>query len=120
MNVVDVTVQGERVVIPGAEGLAFPPALLAQVRGAVSFGIRPEALEVSLASGDGFIPAEAHIIEPLGSHDIIDLKVGRAMLRARVRSGFVAVPGTGVFVRADPGRAHFFDRASGVSLGVRL
>jgi len=120
MNVVDVTVADGRVVIPGAEGLVFPPALLAQVRGEVSFGIRPEALEVSLTPADGFIPAEAHIIEPLGSHDIIDLKVGQAMLRARVRSGFVARPGTPVFVRADPGRAHFFDRASGVSLGVRL
>ncbi len=122
MNVVDVTVQDGRVVIPGAEGLSFPPALMTQLGGKreLSFGIRPEALDLALTPTEGFVAAEAHIIEPLGSHDIIDLRVGQALLRARVRSGFVAKAGTPVWLRADAGRAHFFDRATGASLGVRL
>ncbi len=42
------------------------------------------------------------------------------MLRARTRSGFVARAGDQVFARLDPVQAHFFDSASGQSLGVRL
>ena len=37
-------------------------------------------------AADGFLPVEAHIIEPLGSYDIVDLKFGSQMLRARTRS----------------------------------
>ncbi|RUU75072.1 ABC transporter ATP-binding protein, partial [Mesorhizobium sp. M7A.T.Ca.TU.009.01.1.2] len=59
-------------------------------------------------------------VEPLGSFDIVDLKVGSKMLRARTKSGFVAGPGQKVFARIDPAQAHFFDTASGKSLGVRL
>ena len=42
---------------------------------------------------DGYLPVEAQIIEPLGSHDIVDLKVGEQLLRARTASGFVRGPG---------------------------
>ncbi len=127
MNVADVVVSGEgtaaRVMMAGAgEGFHFPAVLLAALpAGAgLSMGIRPEALEVALTPTAGFIAAEAHIIEPLGSHDIIDLRLGAATLRARTRSGFVAGPGARVFVRADPARAHFFQTDSGTSLGIRL
>ena len=68
----------------------------------------------------GYMPVEAHIIEPLGAYDIVDLKVGSQMLRARTRSGYVAQAGDRVFARIDPAQAHFFDADSGNSLGVRL
>ena len=131
MNVADVEVNGTageaRVVVAGSpEGFVFPAGLVDALRGAganrrgLSLGIRPEALEVSLAPQTGSIPVEAHLIEPLGSHDIVDLKMGPGFIRARTRSGLVPGPGTQVHVRADVGRAHFFDTATGKSLGVRL
>ncbi len=131
MNVAEVTVAGQageaRVTVAGAEaGFVFPAALIDRLQAAggagaaLTLGIRPEALEVALTPTPGHIEAEAHIIEPLGSHDIIDLRLGDQTLRARTRSGFVPGPGTRVFVRADPGRAHFFDTGSGNSLRVRL
>jgi multiple sugar transport system ATP-binding protein len=131
MNVADVTVTGAdgaaRVTVDGAaEGFPFPAALIDRLQAAggagrpLSLGIRPEALEVTLAPQPGAIEVEAHLIEPLGSHDIVDLRVGPGFLRARTRSGLVPGPGTQVFVRADAGRAHFFDTGSGQSLGVRL
>ena len=55
----------------------------------------------------------------LGAYDIVDLQVGSQMLRARTR----AVMSGGRrprFCRVDPSQAHFFDTASGNSLGVRL
>ncbi|TGR16163.1 ABC transporter ATP-binding protein, partial [Mesorhizobium sp. M8A.F.Ca.ET.197.01.1.1] len=68
----------------------------------------------------GYMPVEAQIIEPLGSFDIVDLKVGSSMLRARTKAGYVSGPGEKVHARIDPEQAHFFDTASGKSLGVRL
>ena len=68
----------------------------------------------------GYMPVEANIIEPLGSFDIVDLKVGSKMLRARTKAGYVSGPGEKVHARVDPEQAHFFDTASGKSLGVRL
>lgn len=128
MNVADVTVSGEgdtaRVTVAGAgEGFVFPAALLAQVRQperALKLGIRPEAIEVSLTAAEGHLAAEAHIIEPLGSHDIVDIRVGDTLLRARSKPGLVAKPGTPVWLRLDAGRAHLFDSETGTSLGIKL
>ena len=108
-----------------ADGFAFPGELLARLdgnaaAGQLSLGIRPEGVLVALESTPGFLPVEAHIIEPLGSYDIVDLRIGSQMLRARTRSGFVRNAGDHVFARIDPPQAHFFDTASGRSLGVRL
>jgi multiple sugar transport system ATP-binding protein len=123
MNVALARVGGEagaaRVTMRGAaQGFPFPAALLDRVGGEVALGVRPEGVLVARDAHDGYLPVEAQIIEPLGSHDIVDLKVGEQMLRARTASGFVAGPGTRVWARLDPAQVHFFDAASGTSLGA--
>ncbi|MCV0395226.1 MAG: ABC transporter ATP-binding protein [Rhizobiaceae bacterium] len=106
--------------------IAFPRDLLGQLSaagakaGPLALGVRPEGVIVSREEKEGMIPVEAHIIEPLGSHDIVDLKVGEEFLRARTRAGYVDRPGRTVWTRIDPAQAHFFDPGSGDSLGVRL
>jgi multiple sugar transport system ATP-binding protein len=129
MNIVDASVSetggNARVSVNGAaEGFAFPQALLSKLNGAagngIQLGVRPEGVLVEREAKDGYLPVEAHIIEPLGAFDIVDLQVGKEMLRARTRSGYVKAAGDRVFARVDPGQAHFFDKASGNSLGVRL
>jgi multiple sugar transport system ATP-binding protein len=108
------------------EGFAFPTALGDRLASAgaeksnMTLGVRPEGVLVSRDRQEGFMPVEAHIIEPLGSHDIVDLKVGDAMLRARTKSGYVSGPGEPVWARIDPSQAHFFNTATGQSLGIRL
>jgi multiple sugar transport system ATP-binding protein len=115
-----------QVTMEGAEsGFAFPRELLSRLNGkaasgGISLGIRPEGVIVAHQAAEGFLPVEAHIIEPLGSCDIVDLKVGSQMLRARTRSGYVANAGDRVYAKLDPAQAHFFDTESGNSLGVRL
>ena len=64
-------------------------------------GVRPEAVQVAHAGGPGLRPVEAQFIEPLGSHDIVDLKVGERFLKARTPSGFVRAPGEAVWARLD-------------------
>ena len=107
-----------------AAGFEFPQALLSKLNGhaggQLALGIRPEGVLVRREATAGFLPVEAQIIEPLGSFDIVDLKVGSKMLRARTKSGFISGPGEKVYARIDPSQAHFFDAASGKSLGVRL
>ncbi len=131
MNVANASVSehagAARVTVEGAsEGFAFPRELLVRMdalkiaNGHLALGIRPEGVQVEREPKSGYMPVEAHIIEPLGAYDIVDLKVGSQMLRARTRSGYVAQAGDRVFARIDPAQAHFFDADSGNSLGVRL
>ena len=129
MNVAETRVaeQGGQasVSVGGVErGFAFPHELLSKLNGhaagGLALGIRPEGVLVRHEKADGYLPVEARIIEPLGSFDIVDLTVGDEVLRARTKSGFVPGPGKQVFSRLDPAQAHFFDTASGKSLGVKL
>ncbi|TPN79441.1 ABC transporter ATP-binding protein [Mesorhizobium sp. CU2] len=129
MNIVEAGVAGEanaaRVSIGEAPGgFEFPRELLSKLNGhssgGLTLGIRPEGVLVRREAAPGYMPVEAQIIEPLGSFDIVDLKVGSKMLRARTKAGYVSGPGEKVHARIDPEQAHFFDTASGKSLGVRL
>jgi multiple sugar transport system ATP-binding protein len=131
MNLAEATVKEDaghaRIDLKGAStSFDFPPELtnrLSAARGEngnLTLGVRPEGVIVAREANDGFMPVEAHIIEPLGSHDIVDLKVGEQMLRARTKSGFVPRAGETVWARIDPAQAHFFNTATGSSLGIRL
>jgi multiple sugar transport system ATP-binding protein len=110
---------------PATPGFAFPRELLGRLNGHASgaglaVGIRPEGVLVAHEARDGYVPVEVHLIEPLGSYDIVDLKLGEGMLRARTTAGFATSAGERLHARIDPGQAHFFDTTSGKSLGVRL
>ena len=107
-------------------GFALPAGILPQIAASggadqpLTLGIRPEAIDVSLSPRDGYVEALTHIIEPLGSHDIVDLNLGPVPLRARTRSGYVPRVGTKVWIQFDPSRLHLFNRETGVSLGIKL
>jgi len=128
MNLSPVDVRDEagtmQVAMGNSAAFEFPAALASKLtekkaqQGSIALGIRAEGVEIALDQKPGFVPLTAGIIEPLGSHDIVDLKVGDTMLRARTKSGFVARPGEKVWARIDPAQSHFFDTATGNSLGV--
>jgi multiple sugar transport system ATP-binding protein len=79
-------------------------------------GVRPEAVLLSHEPRAGYVETETSNVEPLGSHDIVDVGAGSETLRARCASGFVHGEGARVWMALDPERVHFFDAASGVSL----
>jgi multiple sugar transport system ATP-binding protein len=112
-----VVLAGERFALPEAAGAAL--AGVPTGRDLV-LGVRPEGVRLSREAGEGMLPMEAHLIEPLGAYDIVDLKLGDRYLKARTASGFVDAPGNTVWAGLDPGQVHFFDAASGESLKVRL
>jgi multiple sugar transport system ATP-binding protein len=108
-----------------SESFELPHELLGMLEqkkagNALSLGVRPEGVLVSRDEQPGYRPVEAHIIQPFGGFDIIDLKVGSKTLRARTSAGYVGKAGDRVWARIDPAHAHFFDTNSGASLGIRL
>jgi multiple sugar transport system ATP-binding protein len=128
MNIAPVAVEeaeGEVQVVLESESFALPRELLGmldskQAGRSLSLGVRPEGVILSRDQQPGYRPLKAHIIEPFGPFDIVDLKVGSRTLRARTATGFVDRPGDQVWAKIDPAQVHFFDTSSGASLGIRL
>ena len=90
-----------------------------QAAGGLMLGVRPEAVRVSRERAPGHVPIEAHIIEPLGAYDIVDLRLGSQFLRARTASGFVSGPGATVWAQLDAAQTHFFSEETGLALDAR-
>ena len=104
-----------------AEGFGFAGPLPPPSTGAddgLMIGVRPEAVQVARDERAGYIPIEAHLIEPLGAYDIVDLKLGSQFLRARTASGFVTGPGETVWAHFEESQTHFFSSRSGSALDV--
>jgi multiple sugar transport system ATP-binding protein len=115
---------GERMklfLVDAAEGLDFagpvPPQSIGTKEG-LMIGVRPEAVQIARTEQAGYIPIEAHLIEPLGAYDIVDLKLGSQFLRARTASGIVAGPGQTIWAHIDESQTHFFSSQSGIALEV--
>ena len=84
-------------------------------------GIRPEGVQVAREAGPGMRQMEAHLIEPLGAYDIVDLKVGERFLKARTPSGFVRGAGrAGLGAARRAAGAFLRRRHAATSLGVGL
>jgi multiple sugar transport system ATP-binding protein len=118
--------EATRVVLgDGAGAFEFPVELARNVAGSLTagleltLGIRPEAVLIARAEVPGYVPLVAHLIEPLGAYDIVDLRLGPQLIRARTPSGFVGRAGDGVWARLDPAQTHFFDPRTGNSLETR-
>ena len=104
-----------------AEGFDFAGPVPPQFTGTedgLMIGVRPEAVQVAREERVGYVPIEAHLIEPLGAYDIVDLKLGSQFLRARTTSGFVAGPGQTVWAHVEESQTHFFSSQSGSALEV--
>ena len=130
MNISKATLQanggGTNLVLGSAATFEFPRELQGRIAAEryaepdITIGIRPEGVMVAREEAPGFIPVEAHIIEPLGAYDIVDLKVGGQFLRARTASGYVHRPGEMVWAKLDESQTHFFHSSTGESLNIRL
>jgi len=131
MNVVNGAVRpggGDTHVILGNNDaqLSFPQKLYHMIvekkhtEDELAIGVRPEGVLVAREQTPGYVPVEAHIIEPLGPFDIVDLMFGTQMLRARTSSGYVAKAGDVVWAKLDEAQTHFFSTRTGESLHIRL
>jgi ABC-type sugar transport system ATPase subunit len=110
MNLIPAEIQGGQVRLPGG---AMLPA--ARPAGAVTLGIRPEALAWQ-ADGAAAIEGPATVVEPLGAETLVTLDLAGHVLHARVPPRSVRHAGETVRLSVAPDALHFFDPATGARL----
>jgi multiple sugar transport system ATP-binding protein len=75
-------------------------------------GVRPEDIAVSRDELPEGMPTEVYVIEPLGSENIIDLRLSGHVLKARTAPTFTPRMGDALWARIDQDRMHLFDAAT--------
>jgi multiple sugar transport system ATP-binding protein len=111
MNLVDGEIDaaaGEFESHDGALHLASIPAVGGG--GPVTFGIRPENIEISTTKRDGWWRATVYVTELMGSETFVIVEIGKQKIIARAASDFRAETGSAVWIDFDFQKAHWFDQ----------
>jgi multiple sugar transport system ATP-binding protein len=77
----------------------------------VTYGIRPEHLTIG-REGDGVL-AEVIVVEPTGADTQVFARIGEQPLSAVFRERHTFAPGDRIWLRPEPGKAHWFDADNG-------
>jgi multiple sugar transport system ATP-binding protein len=114
----------EGAVVPGAKAIsidgvsiALPEVRDGQPHGALALGARPEQIVLSDA---GALRGEVFGIEYLGTTQIITVKTGRGMLKARVSADIAAKHGEQVGLSFKPERLSLFNANTGRAVHTAL
>ncbi len=88
----------------------YADARVETLQRAVTYGIRPEHIKVTPSgTWSGGLQGEVVVVEPLGSREIVIVRVGERELTAEVESTGVLHPLQSVDVVIDAGHGHLFD-----------
>jgi multiple sugar transport system ATP-binding protein len=99
--------QGLRLTVPAARATA----LRAYKGQQVALGVRPEDVHVATGADPAHLSFDANVevVEPLGSEILLDVRVGRSTIVARVDPGVRVKVHEGVRLAINADRMHFFD-----------
>ena len=109
-------------------GLALSDKQMARVQREATnnklvFGVRPEHIVVSKEPINGKFQASVHLVESLGSVNIIDIFLGEnsetgnlIIFRARTHPAFQVATGQSVWLDFDEKHTHLFDRHTGKAI----
>jgi ABC-type sugar transport system ATPase subunit len=98
----EVEVEGHRLPIGVQDGF--------QAGEDVAVGVRAEKIEVTREQSAGSLPAEVGVIEPLGSHLLLTIALGRQWLKVATRTDFAVEPHDQVWVRPEEGSMRLLGR----------
>jgi multiple sugar transport system ATP-binding protein len=98
----EVEVEGHRLEVGVQDGF--------QIGELVEVGLRAENIEVTTDGGDGGLPAEVSVIEPLGSHLLLTVSLGQQQLKVATRTDFVVAPHDRVWLRPEAGAVRMLGR----------
>jgi multiple sugar transport system ATP-binding protein len=103
-------------------GGSFPlPAEARWLEGrSLVLGIRAEAIGVEAAPGDGLIQATVHVVEPLGSHNLITVRIGNDLVKVSTRPTFFPEPESAVWLRIQPEQIRWMDRETRAAVETGL
>ena len=82
-------------------------------------GIRAEAISVEQAPRDGLVRAMVVVVEPLGSHNLLTVRLGDDLLKVSTPPDVFPAPDTDVWLSLDPGRIRWMDRETGEAISTR-
>ena len=77
--------------------------------GAAQIGIRPEDVQLSLDAKEGWEPARALVVEPMGSEMLVTIATPQGTLVARAASELAIDANQDVWILLPPERRHLFD-----------
>jgi len=116
MNVIDGIISPPDTISLGTNGNLGVIKRLEAVRaigklgpGEVKIGFRPEDAYFDKEATDG-VPAEVYVEEPLGTHVLLTLKVGEALVKVIMPPDFRAGIGTKGSIKIREGKVHVFDK----------
>jgi multiple sugar transport system ATP-binding protein len=125
MNMIDGAVhtqQGSGIVVqlPGLTQPA-PERLVSKLRTGnnerVKWGIRPEHIKLTDGSGQNDVPGQIEVIEPLGSRQLLFVRVGECVFSVIEDATIRFAVGETCHLRFDEKNVHMFDADTGLSLG---
>ncbi|SCY68070.1 ABC transporter ATP-binding protein [Microvirga guangxiensis] len=101
----------------GPDGLGLPSGAVlpldmksqAEAGSEITYGIRPEHLQIAPAGTPGSIPATISVIEPTGSDTTLIVKAEGGNLTVVLRERCALKPGEAVALKPVPRQAHLFD-----------
>jgi len=114
MNVIEGTVRRANGAghVEAAGGVLWPLGAAAASEGqAVAYGVRPEHLGLTSASGG--VPAEIIVVEPTGAETELLVQAGAAQLTLVTHGRPQVNPGDRIGLSIEPGAVHLFDQKSG-------
>jgi len=106
---------GTTVEFPQGVSLEAPRGARVRDGQEVLYGMRPEHCMVTAAGG---LPADVVVVEPTGADTQLYCRFNGQELTSLVRDRVACRPGERIGLTPDLGRAHLFDRASGLSLAA--
>jgi len=92
--------------LAGSDGRGLTGRLL-------TLGIRAEAIQVRSAEVDGLVRARVVVVEPLGSHNLLTVRLGDDLLKVSTPPDLYPAPDSDVWLALDPARIRWMDRETG-------
>ena len=113
MNMAPGVVSGIMVRLEDGTRLPLPPGHAVAEGSEVTYGVRPEHLQV----GSDGISGTVAVVEPTGSETHVVLRSGGRDVVAMFRDRVAFRPGDPLTFAPEAGKVHLFDRATGARLG---
>ena len=84
----------------------------------LTLGIRAEAIRVHMDATEGCVPAKVIVVEPLGSHNLLTVRIGEDLLKVATTPDLFPRPDSDVWLELDPARIRWMDRESGHAVAL--